>query len=100
MQFVVTSDTADEAIVIPLAAVTLSASNADEGTVMTVGIDSVAHETKVKVGIKNGDKVQITEGLKGGESVVIEGNYGLPDGTKVEIAADDEADKEKDKEKD
>ncbi len=100
VQFVVTSDTADNAIVIPLAAVTLNASNADEGRVMTVGMDSVAHETKVKIGIKNGGKVQITEGLKGGESVVVEGNYGLPDGTKVEIAADDEADKEKDKEKD
>ncbi len=100
VQFVVTSETVDNAIVIPLAAVTLSASNADEGTVITVGPDSVAHETKVKIGIKQGDKVQITEGLKGGESVVVEGNYGLPDGTKVEIAADDETDKNKDKEKD
>ncbi len=100
VQFVVTSETVDDAIVIPLAAVTLSASNADEGTVMTVGIDSAAHETKVKIGIKQGDKVQITRGLKGGESVVVEGNYGLPDGTKVEIAADDDADKNKDKDKD
>ena len=90
VQFVVTSDTADDVIVIPLAAVTLNASNAEEGTVMVVGIDSAAHETKVKIGIKQGDKVQITEGLKGGESVVVEGNYGLPDGTKVEIAPDDE----------
>lgn len=98
VQFVVTSDTVDDAVVIPLAAVTLSASNADEGTVMTVSEDSVAHETKVKIGIKQGDKVQITEGLDGGETVVVEGNYGLPDGTKVEIAADEEAahDKEKD----
>jgi len=100
VQFVVTSDTVDDAIVIPLAAVTLSASNADEGTVMTVGDDSVAHETKVKIGIKQAEKVQITEGLEGGETVVIEGNYGLPDGTKVEIAKDDEADKDKDKDKD
>ncbi len=100
VQFVVTSDTADDAIVIPLAAVTLSASNADEGTVIVVGVDSLAHETKVKIGIKNRDKVQITEGLKGGESVVVEGNYGLPDKTKVEVAADDETDKEKDKDKD
>ena len=90
VQFVVTSDTARDVIVIPLAAVTLNASNAEEGTVMVVGIDSAAHETKVKIGIKQGDKVQITEGLKGGESVVVEGNYGLPDGTKVEIAPDDE----------
>lgn len=100
VQFVVTSDTADEAIVIPSSAVTLNASNADEGTVMVVGVDSLAHETKVKIGIKNGDKVQITDGLKGGESVVVEGNYGLPDKTKVEVAADDHEDKTKDKDKD
>ncbi|MEP6788461.1 MAG: efflux RND transporter periplasmic adaptor subunit, partial [Acidobacteriota bacterium] len=43
VQFVVTRETVDDAIVIPLAAVTLSASNADEGMVMTVGDDSVAH---------------------------------------------------------
>lgn len=99
VQFVVTSETVDDAIVVPLAAVTLSASNADEGVVITVDSDSVAHETKVKVGIKQGDKIQITEGLKGGETVVVEGNFGLPDGTKVEVAADDEADKSADKEK-
>ena len=30
------------------------------------------------------DKIEIVEGLKGGETVVVEGNYALPDGTKVE----------------
>ena len=99
VQFVVTSNTADDVIVIPLAAVTLSASNADEGIVMTVGTDSAAHETKVKIGIRQGDKVQIIDGLNGGETVVVEGNYGLPDGTKVEVAADDEKNKGKDDEK-
>jgi len=92
-RFVVTSETVDEAIVIPLSAVTLDAANADEGTVMVVGEDSVAHETKVKIGIKEGDKVQITEGLEGGETVVIEGNYALPDGTKVEVSKDEEGGK-------
>jgi multidrug efflux pump subunit AcrA (membrane-fusion protein) len=90
VQFIVSSKTTEDAIVIPLAAVTLEASNADEGTVMTVDENSVAHETKVKIGIKQGDKVQIVEGLNEGETVVIEGNYALPDGTKVEIAKDEE----------
>jgi multidrug efflux pump subunit AcrA (membrane-fusion protein) len=89
-QFVVSSQTTDSAVVIPLSAVTLDASNADEGTVMTVDAQSVAHETKVKTGIKQGGKVQILEGLEGGETVVTEGNYALPDGTKVEIAKDEE----------
>ena len=58
---------------------------------MTVDDASVAHETKVKVGIKNGDLIQIAEGLDEGATVVTEGNYALPDGTKVEVAKDDAA---------
>ena len=91
---IVASRPVNDAIVIPASAVTLEASNAEEGTVMVVDADSVAHETKVKVGIKQGDKIQIVEGLEEGETVVIEGNYSLPDGTKVEIAKDEEAEKE------
>jgi HlyD family secretion protein len=95
-QFVVSSEPTEDAVVIPLSAVTLDASNADEGTVMTVDANSVAHETKVKIGIKQGGKVQVLEGLEGGETVVTEGNYALPDGTKVEVAKDEE-DKEEEK---
>jgi HlyD family secretion protein len=86
VQFVVSGNPASDAIVVPAAAVTLDASNASDGTVMVVDNDNIAHETKVKVGIKQGDKIQIIEGLSGGETVVVEGNYALPDGTKVEIA--------------
>jgi multidrug efflux pump subunit AcrA (membrane-fusion protein) len=78
--------TKTDAIVVPASAVTLDASNANEGTVMVVDAANVAHETKVTVGIRTTDKIEITEGLLGGESVVIEGNYALPDGTKVEVA--------------
>jgi HlyD family secretion protein len=78
------------AVVVPASAVTLDATNADEGTVMVVDDSSVAHETKVKVGIRSGDKFEIMEGLEGGETVVTEGNYSLPDGTKVEVAKEGE----------
>ena len=90
VQFVVSGNSVNDAVVIPTAAITLDAANVDEGTVMTVDKDNIAHETKVKVGIKQGDKIQITEGLDGGETVVVEGNYALPDGTKVEVAKDEE----------
>ena len=90
VQFVVSSKPAADAIIVPAAAVTLDAANSDEGTVMTVDKSNVAHETKIKIGIKQADKIQITEGLTGGETVVIEGNYSLPDGSKVEIAKDEE----------
>lgn len=88
VQFVVSSKPSENAVTVPLAAVTLEATNSDEGTVMTVDKENIARETKVKIGIKTGDKIQITEGLTGGETVVVEGNYALPDGTKVEIAKD------------
>ena len=93
VQFVVQSQPVDDAVVIPASAVVLEATNADEGTVMVVGTDMIAHETKVKVGVKQGDKIQIVEGLNGGETVVIEGNYELPDGTKVEVAKDEDEEK-------
>jgi RND family efflux transporter MFP subunit len=82
----ISSQTKNDAIVVPTSAVTLEATNGDEGTVMVVDGNAVAHEQKVTVGIRTTDKMEITSGLKGGETVVIEGNYSLPDGTKVEVA--------------
>lgn len=83
----VATNQAGDAVVVPASAVTLDASNGDTGVVMVVGPDSVAHETKTTVGIRTPEQIQITSGLTGGETVVIEGNYALPDGTKVEVAA-------------
>jgi multidrug efflux pump subunit AcrA (membrane-fusion protein) len=85
-QVTISAQTKTAAIVVPASAVTLDASNADEGAVMVVDAASVAHETKVTVGIRTADKMEITSGLQGEETVVIEGNYALSDGTKVEAA--------------
>jgi len=84
----VSSQTKTDAIVVPASAVTLEASNADEGTVMVVDATSVAHEKKVTVGVRTADKMEIASGLQAGETVVIEGNYALPEGTKVAIGED------------
>lgn len=81
---VVSTQSASDVIVVPTAAVTLDASNGNEGKVMVVDENSTANETKVTVGIRTKDKMEITSGLQGGETIVIEGNYALPDGTKVE----------------
>jgi HlyD family secretion protein len=89
-QVTVFANSKSDAVVVPASAVTLEASNANEGTVMVVDAQNVAHETKVTVGIRAADKIEIVEGLQGGETVVIEGNFSLPDGTKVEIAKDEE----------
>jgi multidrug efflux pump subunit AcrA (membrane-fusion protein) len=73
------------AVIVPSPAVTLDATNGNSGTVMVVDDKSIAHEVHVSIGVRSGGRMQITSGLKGGETVVIEGNYGLPDGTKVAI---------------
>ena len=80
----IATKTQNDALIVPPAAVTLDASNENTGTVMTVDKDNIAHETKVTVGLKTKDEIQILEGLQAGEKIVIEGNYNLPDGTKVE----------------
>jgi Cu(I)/Ag(I) efflux system membrane fusion protein len=83
-QVTIATNSKDDALVVPASAVTLETSDATEGTVVVVDDQNVAHETKVTIGIRTPDKVEIVAGLKGGETVVIEGNYALADGTKVE----------------
>ena len=94
-QVTISANSKSDAVVVPASAVTLDASNANEGTVMVVDAASVAHETKVTVGIRTKDKIEIASGLQGGETVVIEGNFSLADGTKVEVAKDEPAPDEK-----
>jgi RND family efflux transporter MFP subunit len=83
-QVTVFANSKNDAVVVPASAVTLEASNADEGTIMVVDAQNVVHETKVTIGIRTPEKIEIIAGLQGGETVVVEGNYALPDGTKVE----------------
>lgn len=93
-QVTVLANSKNDAVIVPASAVTLEASNATEGTVMVVDAQNVAHETKVTIGIRTADKIEIVEGLKGGETVVVEGNYALSDGTKVEISTGEEGKEE------
>jgi HlyD family secretion protein len=84
------------AVVIPAAAVL----TAPDGTsyVMVVvpenrGSDNRAHQKTVKTGIRQGDQVQILDGLMEGDRVVASGAYGLPDNTKIRVEAATESDK-------
>src|SRR5205085_9204439 len=81
----IAAQSANNVIVIPSSAVTLDATNGNSGTVMVVDAKSVAHEVHVTTGIRSGGRTQVLSGLNGGETVVTEGNYGLPDGTKVAL---------------
>jgi len=53
--------------------------------VMLAGTDGRAHQKVVKVGIRNGDDVQILEGVTASDKVIATGAYGLPDKTKIKI---------------
>jgi len=69
-------------VVVPTAAVLPSA---EGDTVVMVVSDSVAHEHKVEIGVREPDKVQIVSGVKPGEQVVTSGGVGLEDKAKVRI---------------
>jgi HlyD family secretion protein len=73
--------TVADALVIPVAGLL----TAQDGTtsVMLVGADDHAHQKNVRVGIRQGDQVQIIEGLQAGDKIVASGAYGLPDNTKI-----------------
>ncbi len=76
--------TVNDAIVIPASALLKTPEGAT--TVMVAGADGRAHQVSVETGIRQGDRVQITKGLSGGERVITAGAYGLPDNTKVKMA--------------
>jgi HlyD family secretion protein len=80
-----------DAIVVPPAALLPSAEGGVQA--MVVGPDSVAHEKKIEVGVRETDKVQITKGLQEGEKVIVVGGVGLEDKAKVKIVAAGEEDK-------
>jgi len=79
----IVAETLTNAIIVPPAALLPSAEG--ETVLMVVGADSVAHERKVEVGVRETDKVQILSGVKPGEKVIIVGGVGLEDGNKVRI---------------
>jgi HlyD family secretion protein len=85
VQLSLTAQTVKDALVIPATSVITT----PDGTsaVMLAGPDGRAHQKSVKLGIRNGDDVQVLEGVTASDKVVATGAYGLPDKTKIKIAA-------------
>jgi HlyD family secretion protein len=83
VQLSMLAQTIPDALVVPAA----SLLTAEDGTtsVMLAGSDNRAHQKPVKVGVRQGDDVQIVEGVKEGDRVVASGAYGLPDNTKIKV---------------
>jgi RND family efflux transporter MFP subunit len=78
-------------VVIPAAAV-LTAPDGSSN-VLVAGSDNRAHQKTVKTGIRQGDQVQILDGLAEGDRVIASGAYGLPDNTRIRVEAAQESDK-------
>jgi multidrug efflux pump subunit AcrA (membrane-fusion protein) len=77
-----------DAVVVPSAALLTSDEGGDK--VMIVGSDSLAHEQPVKLGVREGDDVQILSGVKPGDRVITQGALGLDDKAKVKVSAGDQ----------
>jgi multidrug efflux pump subunit AcrA (membrane-fusion protein) len=85
VQVSLTAQTVKDALIVPTSSVLTAADGST--TVMIAGADGLAHQQPVKIGIRNGDDVQIVDGVKQGDKVVSNGAYGLPDKTKIKIEA-------------
>jgi HlyD family secretion protein len=85
VQLAMIAQTLKDAIAVPAESV-LTAQDGST-TVMVIGPDNRAHQTTVKTGIRQGDKIQIVEGIEEGQRVISSGAYALPDKTKVTIEA-------------
>jgi HlyD family secretion protein len=75
------AQTIPNALVVPAAALLTAQDGAT--SVMQVSADNRAHQKNVKVGVRQGDEVQLVEGLQAGDHVVASGAYGLPDNTRI-----------------
>ena len=74
-----------DALMIPANALLTDAQG--NASVMLIGSDTRAHQREVRAGVRQGDLVQIVDGLKPGDRVVTTAAYGLPDNTKVRLQA-------------
>jgi HlyD family secretion protein len=92
------AETIQNTIVVPAAAIL----NSDEGgpKAMVIDKDSVAHERKISVGVRQGDRVQIVSGLAAGDQVATSGGLGLEDKAKVTIQKPKDEDEDEDSDED
>ncbi len=81
----ITTGAASQSVVVPLAAVQF-AEGERKGTVMVVDDKRIARAKEVETGERIEGRVRILSGLSGGETVIIEGGYGLPDGVEVKVS--------------
>ncbi len=76
-----------KSIVVPVAAVQF-VEGASRSVVMVAGETGLALKREVETGQIFDGKVQVSKGLQAGEAVIIEGAYGLQEGTRIHVVGD------------
>ena len=61
------------------------ARESNEMIAFVVDKEGIARKRKVRIGIRDGERVEVLSGLKEGERVVVRGQYGLEDGQPVTL---------------
>jgi HlyD family secretion protein len=80
--------TLPRAVIVPLSAVQFEAGTR-KGFVMVVGSDKRATKKEIEAGPTVGNIVAIKSGLQKGDVVIVEGGYGLLEGTEVKVSERD-----------
>ncbi len=83
-QVQIVTGTAPKSVVVPLPAVQF-VEGTNKGVVMVAGDKDMAVKKEVETGAVFEGKVQIKSGVSAGERVVVQGGYGLPEGTQLKI---------------
>jgi multidrug efflux pump subunit AcrA (membrane-fusion protein) len=58
----------------------------DKTYVMVAGADKKAHRRNVELGLTTPKRAEVTKGLAAGDTVVVQGQQGLPDGAAINVA--------------
>ena len=83
-QVLIVTGTVARSVIVPLAAVQF-AEGTKKGIVMVAGDKGVAVKKEVDTGEVFEGKVQVKGGVNAGDSVIVEGGYGLPEGTQIRL---------------
>lgn len=83
---VIVTGSLKKAIALPVSAVQFE-EGSSKGAVMVVDKDRKAARREVDTAVAGPGSVAVIQGLKAGETVIVEGGYGLPEGTQVRWGA-------------
>lgn len=79
----VTAKSVEGAVVVPSSAVFKTPEG--KSYILLAGSDKRAHQKMVRLGVRNPELTQVTEGISAGDPVIVSGGYAVPDGTAIEI---------------